>query len=176
MLQENSKTMKHHLPKIEVKTLPNGYSMEYEGMKPSSGHLYFSADDLLKGFMVHIGLHITEQLNMETIDDFLDAVINWKDNKKCIAEIEKLQAKVTAANNSRSMLASRLVNEREKLLKIVKSISDMADDYKNLKDIRSKLLSITKNYVAMKPITLKSLGFSSNSIIENQDTEDDDEI
>ena len=176
MLQENSKTMKHHLNKIEVKTLPNGYILEYEGMKPSSGHMYFSADDLLKGFMIHIGLHVTEQLNMETVDDFLEAVINWKDNKKCIAETEKLQAKVAAANNSRSMLASRLMNEREKFLKIVKAVNELADDFRSLKDIRSKLLAITKNYVAVKPFTLKSLGFSSNSIIENQDTEDDDEI
>lgn len=167
--------MKHHLPKIEVKTLPNGYSLEYQGQKPSNGHMYFSADDLLKGFMVHIGLHMTEQLNMETINDFLEAVINWKDNKKCIQEIEKLQAKVQAVNNSRSLFANRLISEREKLLKVVKSIADLADDYKNLKDIHSKLCGITKNYVSMKPLTLKSLGFSSDAIIKQQDYDDDEE-
>ena len=56
---------------IRVETLPNGYCLKFDGMKNPTGYMYFTPEALLEGFMLHIGLGITEQLNTETMQDFL---------------------------------------------------------------------------------------------------------
>ena len=76
---------------IDVDTLPNGYSLKFDGMKQQGGYMYFTPEQLLEGFMAHIGLEMTDQLNMETIRDFLVTAIKWKDNKACVKEIERLK-------------------------------------------------------------------------------------
>ena len=52
------KDIKH----IYVSTLQNGYSLSFDGMSEKGGYMYFSIEDLLKGFMMHIGLNMTDQL------------------------------------------------------------------------------------------------------------------
>ena len=48
--------MKNKLRKITLKTLPNGYSLDVEGLHPG-GFLYFNEMELLAGFITHVGLH-----------------------------------------------------------------------------------------------------------------------
>lgn len=48
--------MKNKLRKITIKTLPNGYSLDVEGLHPG-GFLYFNEMELLAGFITHVGLH-----------------------------------------------------------------------------------------------------------------------
>ena len=57
------------LPMIKVTPLPNGYSLEFDGMKQKTGYMYFSPDKLLEGFMLHIGIGITDDLDTETMQD-----------------------------------------------------------------------------------------------------------
>jgi hypothetical protein len=42
------------MKKITVQTLPNGYALNFDGDR-RNGYMYFNVDDLLKGFMIHIG-------------------------------------------------------------------------------------------------------------------------
>ena len=158
---------------MSVVTHPNGYGLSFEGMKQSGGYMYFSPDDLLKGFMAHIGLGITEQLNMETIDDFLTAVINWRDNKKCIDEIERLNAEVKRQNGSRNAMARRLMTERARFCALVESIQMLAEEYRGRKDDYDRILKVVKNYTKTRPFTLKELGIESTDIIE--EPEEDEE-
>ncbi|MBR2881235.1 MAG: hypothetical protein IKB96_02590, partial [Prevotella sp.] len=110
---------KKHLKKITVLTLQNGYSLTYEGMKPTNGHMYFTPEQLLEGFMLHIGLEMTEQLDIDTMQDFIVAACNWKDNAKCIQEIEKLNTQVNGLRLRRNGLATNLIAERNRLLTMV---------------------------------------------------------
>jgi hypothetical protein len=48
--------MKNKLRKITIQTLPNGYSLDVEGLHPG-GFLYFNEMELLAGFITHVGLH-----------------------------------------------------------------------------------------------------------------------
>ena len=73
--------MKKKIKKITVQTLENGYALLFDGMKSQVGYMYFSPEQLLKGFMCHIGLQMTDELSMENIDDFLAAVIQWKNTR-----------------------------------------------------------------------------------------------
>ena len=78
---------KKKLPRIEVRTLKNGYSLEFDGMQTPGGHMYFSVDQLLQGFMIHIGLKKTAQLDPSTMADFIDTAMKYNDNEKAIREI-----------------------------------------------------------------------------------------
>lgn len=166
---------KKHLKKITVLTLPNGYSLTYEGMKPTNGHMYFTAEQLLEGFMLHIGLEMTEQLDIDTMQDFIVAACNWKDNAKCVKEIEKLNTQLNALRLRRNGLATKLIAERNKFITVVEAISKLANKYKDMKDLRDQLNGIIKNYNRTQPYTYKSLGISDPHDVEMEETEEEDE-
>lgn len=148
---------KKPLPFIQVVQHQNGYGLAFDGMKQPQGYMYFTVDDLLKGFMVHIGLEITEQLDMETIDDFLEAVINYKSNEKCIKEIEWMKQELANAKVSRNAIAKRLMTERARFCALVESVNKLANEYRGRKDDQDQILKLIKNYTKTRPFTEKEL-------------------
>ena len=124
------RSKKKNLKKITVLTVPNGYTLTYDGMKPAGGHMYFTPEQLLEGFMLHIGLEMTEQLDIDTMQDFIVAACNWKDNAKCIQEIEKLNTQVNGLRLRRNGLATKLIAERNRLLTMVEAIRKMEKKFK----------------------------------------------
>ena len=163
---------KKPLPFIQVVQHPNGYGLAFEGQKKPQGYMYFTVDDLLKGFMVHIGLEITEQLNMETIDDFLEAVINYKSNEKCIKEIERLKQELVSVKGSRNAMARKLMAERARFCALVKSISQLSLEFRGRKEDETRILKAIKNYTQTRPYTEKELGIDGTITVE---TEEEDE-
>lgn len=163
---------KKPLPFIQVVQHPNGYGLAFDGMKQPQGYMYFTVDDLLKGFMVHIGLEITEQLDMETIDDFLEAVINYKSNEKCIKEIERLKQELVSVKVSRNAMARKLMAERARFCALVKSISQLSLEFRGRKEDETRILKAIKNYTKTRPYTEKELGIDGTIIVE---TEEEDE-
>ena len=166
---------KKHLKKITVLTLPNGYSLTYEGMKPTNGHMYFTPKQLLEGFMLHIGLEMTEQLDIDTMQDFIVAACNWKDNAKCIQEIEKLNTQVNGLRLRRNGLATKLIAERNRFITVVEAISKMAKKYKDMKDLNNQLSGIIKNYTHIQPLTLRALGITSPDVVATEEPEEENE-
>lgn len=77
------------IKKICVETLPNGYSLTFDGMQQSGGYMYFNTVDLVRGIMLHIGLEMTSAINMDAIDGFVTAVTNWNETEKCIISLLK---------------------------------------------------------------------------------------
>ena len=163
---------KTKLPNVSVTTLPNGYALTFDGMRQPKGYMYFTLEDLLKGFMIHIGCGKTDQLDMSNIDDFLDAVLAFKDKDDCIDEIQRLQSQVDIAERRRNYMAKRLIFSRGQLVELVKDIDRLAFEYKNLSSVSTELRKAIKKFSATKPLTLKELGVSSDDII---DSDDDDE-
>ena len=166
---------KTKLPNVSVTTLPNGYALTFDGMRQPKGYLYFTLEDLLKGFMIHIGCGKTDQLDMSNIDDFLDAVLAFKDKENCIEEIQRLQSKVDIAQRSRNYMAKRLIFSRGQLVELVKDIDRLAFEYKNLSSVSTELRKAIKKYSTTKPFTLKDLGVTSDDIkdLEADETEED---
>lgn len=111
-------------PRIEVKTLPNGYSLEFDGMKKQNGFMYFNQEQLLEGFMIHIGLEMTDELNTDLIKDFLIAACNWNENKKCIKEIERLSTELRAQKRKNQ----KLTKDIKKLKSLSKPAKKETDD------------------------------------------------
>ena len=163
---------KKPLPFIQVVQHPNGYGLAFDGMKQPQGYMYFTVDDLLKGFMVHIGLEITEQLDMETIDDFLEAVIKYKSNEKCINEIERLKQELVSVKGSRNAMARKLMAERARFCALVKSISQLSLEFCGRKEDETRILKAIKNYTQTRPYTEKELGIDGTITVE---TDEEDE-
>ncbi len=154
------------MKRITVQTLPNGYSLNFDGDR-QKGYMYFNVDDLLKGFMIHIGLKMTEQLSMENIDDFLVAVINWNETGKCIKELRRMEEEFNTARHNRNSIARQMVEERSKHLELVNGIKDLMTKLKDYpdKDIVNSLQKLIASRKAMKAITLSGLGVKSDDIL-----------
>lgn len=166
---------KKHLKKITVLTLPNGYSLTYEGMKPTNGHMYFTPEQLLEGFMLHIGLEMTEQLDIATMQDFIVAACNWKDTESCQKEIRDLQYKLRLTIQSRNSMARRLMEDRKRLVDMIGLIQGLATENKGNKYLVNKLNAITKNMTKMRKYSAKELGITQEASTEDDTTEEDND-
>ena len=166
---------KTKLPNISVTTLPNGYALTFDGMRQPKGYMFFTLEDLLKGFMIHIGCGKTDQLDMSNIDDFLDAVLAFKDKDDCIDEIQRLKSQVDIAERRRNYMAKRLIFSRGQLVELVKEIDRLAYEYNSLPSVSTELRKAIKKYSTTKPFTLKDLGVTSDDIkdLEADETEED---
>ena len=166
------------LPNISVRTLPNGYSLEFEGMKQANGFMYLSKEKLLEGFMLHIGLEMLDQLNTETMQDFIVAACNWKDNKDCVNEIKRLTAALKLMTGKRAALANRIIQERNRynsFLDDVKSFRSTLKDHPDGKLLKAfdKLL---KPYKEQPRLTLAVLGVKAEDFIEEETDEEEEEV
>lgn len=163
---------------ITVETIPhgqepNGYVLKFTGAKQPDGYLYFSPDKLLEGFMLHIGLHMTEQLNTETMQDFIVAACNWKDTESCQKEIRNLQLKLRLTIQSRNSMARRLMEDRKRLVDMIGLIQGLATENKGNKYLVNKLNAITKNMTKMRKYSAKELGITQEASTEEIDSDED---
>ena len=169
-------TRKKKLKRIEVRTLPNGYSLDFDGAH-ANGFMYYSADKLLEGFMIHIGLKMTEQLDMDTMQDFITTAMNWRDNEKCIREIDRLKRELTTMTNKRNSLARQLILERGNYNELRDNIERMNKELKSpfATDMVASIAGqALHNHKRKAELSLKLLGVDSNAIITD-DEEDDEE-
>ena len=171
---------KKGLPVITVETIPhgqepNGYVLKFTGAKQPGGYLYFTPDELLKGFMCHIGLKMTDQLNKETMNDFITAACNWKDTESCQKEIRNLQNKLRLTIISRNSMARRLMEDRKRLVDMIGLIQGLATENKGNKYLVNKLNAITKNMTKMRKYSAKELGITQEASTEDDTTEEDND-
>lgn len=151
--------------RVRVQTLPNGYSLEFDGMLAKGGYMYFTLKDLLKGFMLHIGLNITEQLNMQNIDDFIETAMNWRENSKCVAEIERLNLALRTMTGRRNAMVAHLVQERNKHIKLISEVNRISDECNDV-HTRKALKDVLRGRVTIRPINLKNFGVDSKDILD----------
>lgn len=159
---------KKPLPMITVDNVPNGYVLKFDGMKKREGFLYFSPEKLLEGFMCHIGLHMTDELDTDMMQDFIVGAINYSTNEKCIKEIERLNAEIKAVTRSRNGMGRRLIEERTRLLKVIDIVEELELYVK--KENRTEYNNLRKRLPRVQPLTLEELGITID------DSEDIDEV
>ena len=94
---------------ILLRTMVNGYMLEVN----NEGYMYFNAQSLLEGFMVHVGLERLESMTKEEIKDMLDAL---KDG----SAVKKLQAEVTS-------LKELVEDQRKQIRELKKEIKKLED-------------------------------------------------
>ena len=93
MAQRKEKSVEKEQPKrlaILLRTMTNGYMLEVN----DEGYMYFNAQSLLEGFMVHVGLERLEAMTREEIKEMLDLLKDGSAEKKLQAEVTELKALV----------------------------------------------------------------------------------
>ena len=114
MAQRKEKSVEKEQPKrlaILLRTMVNGYMLEVN----NEGYMYFNAQSLLEGFLVHVGMERLEAMTKEEIKTMVEAV---KDG----SAIKKLQAEVTELKN--------VINDQKKEIREQKRV---------IKDLKKEL-------------------------------------
>jgi DNA-binding transcriptional MerR regulator len=75
---------------ILLRTMTNGYMLDVN----NEGYMYFNAQSLLEGFMVHVGLERLEAMTREEIKEMLESLKDGSAVKKLQAEVTELKALV----------------------------------------------------------------------------------
>lgn len=153
--------------------MQNGYVLTFDGARHE--FMYFTPEKLLEGFMMHIGLKMTDQLNMENVKDFLTTAIEWHDAEKRIKEIDRLKAALSAMTSKRNGLARQMRDERARYISLYNDLTIIRDASKPSFDNMLKELSdtIVKRHRKMPELTYERLGVDSGDIIPDDDDEDE---
>ena len=96
---------KQKLITIQVKTLPNGYSVDLE----NENFMYYSPQALLEGLFVHVGMNREGAMTKEEIKALIESVKNG-------GIVTKLQAEVNVLNDTIAELRKQ-VREQKKVIK-----------------------------------------------------------
>ena len=75
---------------ILLRTMTNGYMLDVN----DEGYMYYNAQSLLEGFMVHVGLERLEAMTKEEIKEMLESLKDGSAVKKLQAEVTELMALV----------------------------------------------------------------------------------
>lgn len=87
MKQTEENNQKQELIAIQVKTLPNGYSLDLE----KENFMYYSPMALLEGLFVHVGMNREGAMTKEEIKALIEAVKNGGAVTKLQAEVNELK-------------------------------------------------------------------------------------
>lgn len=88
--------MAKQLLNIKVETVPNGYALDVDDAR----YMYFNIEELLQGFMYHIGLEELGTTNSKTISEFIAASMEWRaDEGKTTKELLRLRKQNEALTN-----------------------------------------------------------------------------
>ena len=164
---------KKKLPKIEVRTTPNGYSLAIEGHKQE--YQYFSPEKLMEGVMVHIGLHMTEQLSPDTIKSFIDSALEWNNLKASHKELLKAQRETDRYRRMYLSVVRKLIKERHRVLRLCKLAKACVTGHHSLTDALATLHARVHQDMQLKELSLKDFGITSEQIIEDNETEEETE-
>lgn len=105
MKQTEENNQKQELIAIQMKTLPNGYSVDLE----KENFMYYSPLSLLEGMFVHVGMNREGAMTKEEIKVLIESVKNG-------GIVTKLQAEVNALNDTIAELRKQ-VREQKKVIK-----------------------------------------------------------
>lgn len=158
---------KKKLPHIEVRTVANGYTLAIEGHKQE--YLYFSPEKLMEGVMVHIGLKMTEQLDPNTIKNFIDSALEWNNLKASHKELQKAQRDTERVNRLYRSLARRMIEERRRVLRLCQLAKDCVVGHHSLTDALAALHARAHLDGQLKEFTLADFDLKSD---EDEDADD----
>ena len=164
---------KKKLPKIEVRTVANGYSLAIEGHKQE--YLYFSPEKLMEGVMVHVGLKMTDQLDPNTIKSFIDSALEWNNIKASHKELQKAKRETDRVNKLYRSLARRMIEERQRVLRLCRLAKDCVTGHHSLTDALAALHARAHLDGQLKEFTLADFGITFEDILPGDNPQDDDD-
>ena len=157
-----------------MRTTPNGYQLSIEGHKQE--YMYFSPEKLMEGVMVHIGLHMTEQLSPDTIKSFIDSALEWNNLKASHKELNKAKRETERITKMYRHTVKRLIDERHRMLRLCKLAKACVTGHHSLTDALATLHARVHQDSQLKELKLKDFSITSDQIIDDDyETEEDTE-
>ena len=157
------------LPKIEVRTVANCYTLAIEGHKQE--YMYFSPEKLMEGVMVHIGLHMTEQLSPDMIKSFIDSALEFHNIKACHKELQKAKRETERITKMYRSTVKRLIDERHRVLRLCRLAKNCVTGHHSLTDALAALHARAHQDTQLKELKLKDFGITSDDIIDDEEEE-----
>jgi hypothetical protein len=163
-MKENKKE-RRKLPRIEVTTKEAGYTLDIEGCH---GFMYFTPEKLLEGFMLHVGLKMTDHIKVETMKDFIKAACNASDTKRAAARISKLTNDIKTTRLHRASMGKQLIQERERYNDLIEDLEIWRAELNRKSDFitRERLDKILGKRPKLKALTFKALKINIEDLEE----------
>lgn len=105
---------KKKLPEISIQKVPNGYILK----AGESETLHYTVQQLVDGFMYHVGLDIAKYADRETISSLLTACSTWPKEGDAIMAVAKLEAECETLRRTRDSDTKTIRELREKNAKM----------------------------------------------------------
>lgn len=158
---------KKKLPRIEVRTLTNGYSLAIEGNNQE--YLYFSPEKLMEGFMVHVGLKMTEQMSAANIKAFINSAVMFHNMKASHKELQKAKHETERITKMYRSTVKRLIDERHRVLRLCRLAKNCVTGHHSLTDALAALHARVHKDGVLKELTLKDFSITSDAIIDDDE-------
>ena len=110
---ENEQAKEQKRLAILLRTMVNGYMLEVN----NEGYMYFNAQSLLEGFLVHVGMERLEAMTKEEIKEMVTSIKDGSAIKKLQAEVTELK---TVINDQKKEIREQkgVIKELKKELNI----------------------------------------------------------
>lgn len=99
--------------KVRVATVSNGYTLDLTIDGQKQGYMYFNVEELLEGFMYHVGLLEVSPYGKAEIREFLDAASKWQDNGLLLKELLQKTEEITFLKEHETLLEEQLSQKRQ---------------------------------------------------------------
>ena len=111
---------KKQLTKVSVMTVPNGYLLNVDG----KGYMYFTLQELLEGFFVHVGLNKLDWLDHDTITDLVTACATWPKEGDAIQEAARLTAQVETLQQTHTRNNATIADLKAQIASLSQKLAD----------------------------------------------------
>lgn len=99
--------------KVRVATVSNGYTLDLTIDGQKQGYMYFNVEELLEGFMYHVGLLEVSPYGKAEIREFLDAASKWQDNGLLVKELLQKTKEITFLKEHETLLEEQISQKRQ---------------------------------------------------------------
>ena len=77
-------------PSIDVRTVPNGYTLTVD----KGNYMYFTPEELLMGFMMHVGCGVTTELDKDKLPSIVAAIVAYPTQQELVQRVAELERQI----------------------------------------------------------------------------------
>lgn len=155
------------IPRIEVRTAPNGYELSFDKQRQPRGFFYFKPEQLVEGVMLHIGLGMNDQIDRSQIYSFIEAATTFTDHYKSTAEIVRLKGEVKLQRQYRDSFARKAVTDHNRCVAIIQEVKAVMRRFNALTEVHDRLAAVVAPYRNIREYSIRDFG------LKLDDDEDD---
>ena len=160
------------IPRIEVRTAPNGYELSFDKQRQPRGFFYFKPEQLVEGVMLHIGLGMNDQIDRSQIHSFIEAATTFTDHHKSTAEIVRLKGEVKLQRQYRDSFARKAVADHNRCVAIIQEVKAVMRRFKDLADVHDRLAAVVAPYSNLREYSIREYSIRDFGLKLDDDEDD----